>query len=158
MSGRLGLCKYFIYKLTFQRFRIYTFETFPPFVCKGSKIWSKSWSAEDECLKVPDPHPYHPFYRSAPPPPHPSPGICIFSESDDHFSSFSCRCKVKTQRKVCGFDENDRKMYSCIWGLTMTSPIYIENKIKYYDCMVVLESTFPSECTFRYLGAQKKVQ
>ena len=29
------------------------------------------------------------------------------------FQSFSCRCKVKTQRKVFGFDENDMKTYSC---------------------------------------------
>ena len=29
------------------------------------------------------------------------------------FLLFSSRCKVKTQRKVCGFDENDMKTYSC---------------------------------------------
>ena len=32
------------------------------------------------------------------------------------FPSFSCRCKVETQRKVCGFDENDTKTYLCGWG------------------------------------------
>ena len=26
------------------------------------------------------------------------------------------KCKVKTQRKVCGFDENDMKTYSCRQG------------------------------------------
>ena len=29
------------------------------------------------------------------------------------FQSFSCRCKLKTQRKVCGSDENDIKTHSC---------------------------------------------
>ena len=32
------------------------------------------------------------------------------------FRSFSCRCKAKTQRKVCGFDENNMKTYSCRRG------------------------------------------
>ena len=32
-------------------------------------------------------------------------------------SSFSCSYKVKTQRKVCGFDENVMKTYSCRRGL-----------------------------------------
>ena len=29
------------------------------------------------------------------------------------FDCFRVRCKVKTHRKVCGFDENDMKTYSC---------------------------------------------
>ena len=33
------------------------------------------------------------------------------------FLSFSYRCKMKMQRKVCGFDENDMKTYSCRRGL-----------------------------------------
>ena len=33
------------------------------------------------------------------------------------FLSFSCICKVKTLRKVCGFDENDIKTYSCRQGV-----------------------------------------
>ena len=39
--------------------------------------------------------------------------VIFFSENDHSFWSFSCRCKVKTQRQVCGFDENDMKTYSC---------------------------------------------
>ena len=35
------------------------------------------------------------------------------------FQSFSCRCKVKTQRKVCGFDENYMETYSCRRDLSM---------------------------------------
>ena len=35
------------------------------------------------------------------------------------FQSFSCRCKVKTQRQVSSFDENDMKMYSCSRGLRL---------------------------------------
>ena len=37
------------------------------------------------------------------------------------FQSFSCWCKVKTQRKVFGFDENDMKTYSCTRDLKFTS-------------------------------------
>ena len=33
------------------------------------------------------------------------------------FQSFLCRCKVKMQRKVCGFDKNDMKTYQCRRGL-----------------------------------------
>ena len=32
------------------------------------------------------------------------------------FQAFSCRCKVKKQRKVCGFDNNDMKASSCWRG------------------------------------------
>ena len=35
------------------------------------------------------------------------------------FQSFSCRYKVEMQKKVCGFDENDMKTYSCRQGLTV---------------------------------------
>ena len=36
--------------------------------------------------------------------------VYVFTENDP--STLLCRCKVKTQRKVCGFDENDMKTYS----------------------------------------------
>ena len=39
--------------------------------------------------------------------------VIVFRENDHGFFLFSCRCKAKTQRKVCGFDENDIKTYSC---------------------------------------------
>ena len=55
--------------MIFRRFSVHIFENFPPFICKGSKIWSKFGSAKGKGLKVPDTHPYHPLYRSAPPPP-----------------------------------------------------------------------------------------
>ena len=35
------------------------------------------------------------------------------------FQSFSYRCKVKTQRNVCSFDENDMKTHSCRRGLRL---------------------------------------
>ena len=49
---------------------------------------------------------------------------CIYTSFSYHFQivlfgerfqnqSFSCRCKVKTQRKVCSFNGNDIKTYSC---------------------------------------------
>ena len=44
--------------------------------------------------------------------------VIVFSENDHRFLLFSCRYKVKTQRKVCSFDENDMKTYSCRWGLS----------------------------------------
>ena len=37
------------------------------------------------------------------------------------FWSFSCRCKVKTQRKVYGFDENDMKTCSFKRGLRLST-------------------------------------
>ena len=43
--------------------------------------------------------------------------VIVFSESDHRFWSSSCRSKVKTQRKACGFNENDMKTYSCRRGL-----------------------------------------
>ena len=55
--------------------------------------------------------------------------VCIFIENESfHFGDrfqrltfskkmITYRCKVKTQRKVCGFDENDMKTYSCRQGL-----------------------------------------
>ena len=49
----------------------------------------------------------------------------------DRFQSFSCRCKVKTQRKVFGFNENDMK--SCRRGLSeplVRSEVAITLKIK----------------------------
>ena len=44
--------------------------------------------------------------------------VIVFSENYHRFCSSSCRCKVKTQRKVCGFDENNMKTYSCRRGLS----------------------------------------
>ena len=35
------------------------------------------------------------------------------------FQLFSCRCKVKTERKVCGFDETDKKTFACRRGLKL---------------------------------------
>ena len=43
--------------------------------------------------------------------------VIVFSVNDHRFWSFSCICKVKTQIKVCGFDENDMDTYSCRRGL-----------------------------------------
>ena len=41
--------------------------------------------------------------------------VIVFSENCHCFLSFSCICKVKTQRKVRDFDENDMKTY-CVEG------------------------------------------
>ena len=43
--------------------------------------------------------------------------VSVSSENDHRFLLFSCRCKVKTQRKVRSFDETDMKTYSYRPGL-----------------------------------------
>ena len=47
--------------------------------------------------------------------------VIVFSENDYRFLSFSWRCKMKMQRKVWGFNENDMKTYSCRRGLRLLS-------------------------------------
>ena len=44
--------------------------------------------------------------------------VIVFNKNAHSFLSFPCRCKVKTQRKVCGFDENDMKTCSRRQGLS----------------------------------------
>ena len=55
--------------------------------------------------------------------------VCIFSENNSFtrndiiitisFLNLSTLETVKTQRKVCGFDENDMETYSCKWSLNL---------------------------------------
>ena len=62
--------------------------------------------------------------------------VIVISENDDRFRSFSFRSKVKTKRKVCSFDENDMKTYSCRWGLSFIRPCNVSDsavhKLYYY--------------------------
>ena len=47
------------------------------------------------------------------------------------FQSFSCKYNAKTQREVCGFDENDMKTYLCRRGpKTYSTPIRMNWNIK----------------------------
>ena len=56
-------------KFIFRRNRVYIFENCSSFVSKGSKIWSKFWSAKGKGLNILDTYPYCPLYRNALSPP-----------------------------------------------------------------------------------------